>query len=144
MHWTTRGKRDPQLTEDALQFVKALMMAPIRRIAIENPVGIISKRIRKPDCIIQPWQFGHPESKRTCLWLKNLPVLEPTNVLTPPASGRWDNQTASGQNRLSPGPDRWKERSKTYQGIADAMADQWAPLLPGAVTESRNACEVAA
>ena len=133
MHWTTRGLRDPQLTEDALEFVQLLMEAPIPRIALENPVGIISKRIRKPDCIIQPWQFGHPEAKRTCLWLKGLPVLEPTNVLMKPASGRWENQTSSGQNKLAPSKYRWKERSKTYQGIADAMANQWASLLPKAV-----------
>lgn len=136
MHWTTRGLRDPQLTEDALEFVQLLLDAPIPRIALENPVGIISKRIRKPDCIIQPWQFGHPEAKRTCLWLKGLPVLEPTNVLEKPASGRWENQTSSGQNKLAPSKDRWKERSKTYQGIADAMAIQWTSLLPKAVTSA--------
>lgn len=134
MHWTTRGLRDPQLTEDALAFVQLLLEAPIPHIALENPVGIISKRIRKPDCIIHPWQFGHPEAKRTCLWLKGLPVLQPTNVLEKPASGRWDNQTTSGQNKLPPSKDRWKERSTTYQGIADAMAIQWASLLPKAVT----------
>ena len=136
MHWTTRGLRDPQLTEDALAFVQLLLDAPIPHIALENPVGIISKRIRKPDCIIHPWQFGQPEAKRTCLWLKGLPVLQPTNVLDKPASGRWDNQTPSGQNKLAPSKDRWKERSKTYQGIADAMAIQWAMLLPKAVTSS--------
>ena len=125
MHWTTRGKRDPQLTEHALDFVRLLMNAPVPKVAIENPIGVISTRIRKPDCIIQPYQFGHPESKKTCLWLKNLPVLQPTQVCNKPASGHWDNQTPSGQNRLGPGPDRWKERSKTYPGIAQAMADQW-------------------
>ncbi len=76
MHWTTRGLRDPQLTEDALQFVQRLMDAPIKHIAIENPISIISSRIRKPDQIIQPWWFGHDASKKTCLWLKNLPKLE--------------------------------------------------------------------
>jgi len=136
MHWTTRGLRDPQLTEDALEFVQLLLNAPIPHIALENPVGIISTRIRKPDCIIQPWQFGHPEAKRTCLWLQGLPALKPTNVLSKPANGRWDNQTASGQNKLAPSKDRWKERSKTYQGIADAMAIQWAPLLLSSVTGS--------
>lgn len=135
MHWTTRGLRDPQLTEDALAFVQQLLDAPIDRIALENPVGAISTRIRKPDCRIQPWQFGHPEQKQTCLWLKKLPVLSPTCVLEKPASGYWDNQTPSGQNRLGPSKDRWKERSRTYQGVADAMATQWAPLLPKAVTE---------
>jgi hypothetical protein len=125
MHWTARGLRDPKLTEDALEFVRCLMNAPISRIAVENPVGCISSRIRKPDQIIQPWMFGHPESKATCLWLKNLPNLKPTNVLQKPAIGRWDNQTPSGQNKLGPGEKRWAERSRTYQGIADAMAEQW-------------------
>lgn len=126
MHWTRRGKRDPQLTEDALAFVNLLLSAPVDRIALENPVGAISTRIRKPDQIIQPWQFGHPESKTTCLWLKNLPPLKPTNVLPKPANGRWENQCANGsQNKLPPSPDRWKLRSKTYLGIADAMAEQW-------------------
>lgn len=125
MHWTVRGKRDPQLTEDALDFVRLLMGANAPHIALENPVGAISTRIRKPDCIIHPWQFGHPESKTTCLWLKNLPPLKPTNVLAKPESGRWENQCASGQNKLAPSPDRWKKRSKTYQGIAEAMAKQF-------------------
>ena len=125
MHWTTRGKRDPQLTEDALDFVRLLLNAPVPCIALENPVGCISTRIRKPDQIIQPWQYGHAESKKTCLWLKGLPLLQPTDVLPLPANGVWSNQTPSGQNRLAPGPDRWKERSKTYNGIAIAMANQW-------------------
>lgn len=125
MHWTTRGKRDPQLTEDALTFVSLLLNAPIHRIALENPIGCISTRIRKPDQIIQPYQFGHNASKKTCLWLKNLPKLRPTDVLSLPPSGVWGNQTPSGQNRLGPSPTRWKERSATYQGIADAMAEQW-------------------
>lgn len=130
MHWTARGLRDPQLTEDALDFVRLLMNALIPRIAIENPVSIISSRIRKPDQIIQPWMFGHDASKATCLWLKGLPPLVPTNILPKPESGRWGNQTPSGQNKLAPSKDRWKERSKTYQGIADAMAAQWeTPIL---------------
>lgn len=126
MHWTVRGKRDPKLTEDALEFVRMLLGAPCKHIALENPVGAISTRIRKPDCIIHPWQFGHAESKTTCLWLKNFPALVPTNILQKPASGHWDNQCANGsQNKLGPSPDRWKMRSKTYQGIAEAMASQW-------------------
>lgn len=125
MHWTTRGLRDPKLTEDALEFVRLLMDAPIPRIALENPVSIISSRIRKPDQIVHPWQFGHDASKRTCLWLKNLPPLVPTDILPGDAKTRRANQTPSGQNRLGPSPDRWKIRSATYQGIADAMADQW-------------------
>lgn len=91
MHWTTRGLRDPKLTEDALNFVNLLMSANVNKIAIENPIGVISTRIRKPDQIIQPWQFGHPESKSTCLWLKNLPKLRPTNILQKPANGKWSN-----------------------------------------------------
>ena len=125
MHWTTRGLRDPQLTADALAFVRALMAAPIPRIAVENPIGRISTAIRKPDQVIHPWEFGHPESKTTCLWLTGLPPLLPTSVLTLPVSGRWANQTASGQNKLGPSADRWKIRSATYAGIAEAMADQW-------------------
>jgi site-specific DNA-cytosine methylase len=128
MHWTKRGLRDPKLTEDALAFVRALMDAPIESIAIENPVSIISSRIRKPDQIVQPWQFGHDASKKTCLWLKNLPPLHATKIVEPRIINgreRWGNQTDSGQNRLPPSADRWKIRSATYQGIADAMAAQW-------------------
>jgi site-specific DNA-cytosine methylase len=128
MHWTTRGLRDPKLTEDALDLVRLFMDAPIERIAIENPVSVISSRIRKPDQIIQPYQFGHDASKKTCLWLKNLPLLKPTQMVEPRivnGKPRWANQTDSGQNKLPPSKDRWKLRSKTYEGIADAMAVQW-------------------
>jgi hypothetical protein len=125
MHWTTRGLRDPQLTEDALTFVRRLMAAPIERIAIENPISVISSRIRKPDQIIQPWWFGHDASKKTCLWLIGLPPLKPTDMLPGDAKTRRGNQTASGQNKLPPSKDRWKIRSATYKGIADAMAEQW-------------------
>lgn len=125
--------RDPQLTEDALKFVRLLMNAPIDRICIENPVSVISTQIRKPDQIIQPYQFGHDASKRTCLWLKNLPKLAHTQYVEPrivQSNGktykRWANQTDSGQNKLTPSDDRWKLRSETYSGIADAMASQWA------------------
>jgi hypothetical protein len=125
MHWTKRGLRDPQLTEDALEFVQKLLNAPIEKIALENPVSVIS---RKPDQVIQPWQFGHDASKKTCLWLKNLPLLQPTNVIEPrivDGKKRWGNQTDSGQNRLGPSEDRWKIRSETFEGIAEAMAQQW-------------------
>lgn len=183
MHWTTRGLRDPQLTEDALDFVRLLMSAPIPRIALENPISVISSRIRKPDQIIQPWWFGDDASKKTCLWLKGLAPLVPTSPHPPrgwklvkfssdflDAEGEpedcpdcgidfgdcdcygptqdgieykvidgflfgrpegdagkptWGNQTPSGQNKLGPSPDRWKERSRTYPGIAEAMASQW-------------------
>jgi hypothetical protein len=85
----------------------------------------MSKIWRKPDQIIQPWQFGHPEAKATCLWLKGLEPLVPTNILTKPESGRWENQTPSGQNKLGPSEHRAKIRSRTYEGIAKAMAKQW-------------------
>jgi hypothetical protein len=114
-----------QQQQDALQFVHELMNAPIPKICIENPVGVISSKIRKPDQIIQPYQFGHPESKKTCLWLTNLPQLVYTNVLTKPEGTVWQNQTPSGQNKLGPSADRWALRSVTYAGIAQAMASQW-------------------
>ncbi len=101
---------------EAMEFVRMLMNAPIERIAIENPISIISSRIRKPDQIIQPWQFGHGETKATCLWLKGLPRLTATNIV----EGR------EGRiQKMPPSPNRWKERSRTYTGIADAMAGQW-------------------
>jgi hypothetical protein len=132
MHWTTRGFRDPQLTEDALEFVQKLMDAPIEKIVIENPISIISTRIRKPDQYIQPYEFGEDASKKTSLWLKNLPSLKPTKYIDPriiiqngKEYKRWANQTDSGQNKLTPSPDRWQERSKTYQGIAEAIVNQW-------------------
>jgi hypothetical protein len=182
MHWTTRGLRDPQLTIDALAFVRRLLTAKIKYKCLENPIGAINTRIRKPNQIIQPWQFGHDASKKTCLWLENLPELRHTTIVPPkgyqqirfaddcipcPDCGEpyctihnehyadcecigpteddviykridgylfgakkeikpiWGNQTPSGQNKLGPTEDRWKLRSKTYQGIADAMADQW-------------------
>ena len=125
MHWTTRGFRDPKLTEDALEFVQMLMDAPVEKICIENPVSVISSRIRKPDQIVQPWHFGEDASKKTCLWLKNLPLLVASNPLPGNDKTRRANQTASGQNKLAPSADRWKERSRTYFGIANAMAAQW-------------------
>jgi site-specific DNA-cytosine methylase len=101
---------------EALEFVRKLLNAPIPKIALENPVSIISSNIRKPDQIIHPWQFGHGETKATCLWLKNLPLLKPTNIV----SGREPKV-----HMMPPSEDRWKLRSMTYQGIADAMASQW-------------------
>jgi len=131
MHWTTRGLRDPQLTEDAFEFARLLFDAPIDKICIENPVSIISSRIRNPDQIIQPYQFGHDASKKTCLWLKGLPLLQHTNFVPGrdvAGKKRWANQTDSGQNKLPPSKDRWKLRSKTYEGIAKAMAEQWGEI----------------
>ena len=110
------AKRADGRQQDALDFVRMLMNAPIPRIAIENPISVISSEIRKPDQIIQPWQFGHGETKATCLWLKGLPKLTPTQIV--------DGREAR-VHRMPPSPDRWKERSRTYQGIADAMASQW-------------------
>jgi len=189
MHWTTRGLRDPQLTEDAIAFVGELLNAPIPMIALENPTGCISTRIRKYDQKIQPWQFGHDASKGTCLWLKCLPKLTATKIIAPkgyqsvkmafdciecPDCGEpwceehedhyadcpcigptqddahykavdgyefatlanpaprpvWGNQTPGGQNKLGPSDDRWKIRSKTYEGIANAMAEQYGSLKP--------------
>lgn len=101
---------------EALEFVRLLLSAPIPYIALENPVSIISTRIRKPTQTIQPWMFGHGETKATCLWLKGLPPLRPTNIVEGREQRIW---------KMPPGPDRWKERSRTFQGIADAMAQQW-------------------
>lgn len=112
-----RWFKEKQLEQlEALAFVRTLLEAPIERIALENPVSIISSRIRKPDQVIQPWQFGHGETKATCLWLKNLPPLEPTEIVEGREQRIW---------KMAPGPNRWKDRSRTYPGIAKAMAEQW-------------------
>jgi hypothetical protein len=131
LHWNKRRPERAQQTEEALDFVRMLLAAPVPMIALENPIGCISTRIRKPTQTIQPWQFGHDASKATCLWLKNLAPLTPTQTIAPrmvAGRKRWANQTDSGQNRLPPSADRWKIRSETYQGIADAMATQWGNL----------------
>jgi len=112
-----KNKREEQ--EQAIEFVRALADAPIRRWAIENPVGCLSTRWRKPDQIVQPWQFGHGETKATCLWLKGLLPLQPTQIV--------DGREAR-IHRMAPGPQRWRERSRTYAGIAAAMAEQWGTL----------------
>lgn len=109
-------KDKAQEQADALEFVRALMAAPIDRIALENPISKISSAIRKPDQIVQPWEFGHGETKATCLWLKGLPKLRPTDVV----EGREPKV-----HHMAPGPNRWRERSRTYAGIAKAMAQQW-------------------
>lgn len=190
MHWTARGLRDPGLTEFALDFVKKLLDANVPHIALENPVSVIATRIRKPDQYVHPWMFGDDASKKTCFWLKNLPVLEgyypnmvppkgwhrvmgvgdmvecencgepfcvehckhyvdcdcigPTedgvtykkidgylfaSRLVPVSKPVWANQTPSGQNKLGPSADRWKERSRTFPGIAEAMAVQWSDYI---------------
>ena len=109
-------KRASGEQQEALDFVRLLLDAPIAKIALENPISIISSEIRKPDQIVQPWMFGHGETKATCLWLKNLPKLTPTDVV----DGR-----AARVHRMPPSADRWKKRSETYPGIAKAMAEQW-------------------
>lgn len=131
LHWNSRRPGRATQTEAALLFVRELLDAPIDRIALENPIGCISSRIRPPEQIIQPHQFGHDASKQTRLWLKNLPPLRPTQLIAPRLVNgrkRWSNQTDSGQNKLPPSADRWKLRAMTYTGIAQAMADQWTNL----------------
>jgi hypothetical protein len=113
-----KEKREEQA--QAINFVKNLAEVPIPHIAIENPISVLSSKWRRPDQIIQPWMFGHGETKATCLWLQNLPPLKPTNIV--------DGREAR-VHKMPPGPDRWKERSRTYQGIADAMAEQWGNIL---------------
>ena len=111
-----KAKQESGVQQEALDFVRLLLEADIPKIALENPISIVSSKIRKPDQIIQPWQFGHGETKATCLWLKGLPKLVPTNIV----EGREQRI-----HKMPPSPTRWKERSRTYQGIADAMAQQW-------------------
>ena len=111
---------------EALDFVRLLMAAPIPRWCIENPVSVISSVIRPPDQIIQPWEYGHGEVKATCLWLSNLPKLRPTECV--------DGREAR-VHRMPPSPDRWKERSRTFQGVADAMASQWGTAALPPITE---------
>jgi hypothetical protein len=141
IHWNDRG-RGWEETDKALAFVKQLLDADIKHIALENPVSIISSRIRKPDQIIQPYHFGHDASKATCLWLKNLPKLLPTNEISPRivnGKPRWANQTDGGQNKLGPSDDRWKIRSTTYKGIAKAMAEQWNESALSSLLTSQSA-----
>lgn len=122
-----RHKRNQQ--DEAIEFVRNLMAAPVEQICIENPIGVLSRHIRKPDQIIQPWQFGHAESKATCLWLKNLPKLRPTKILSSgdmPLFPDEETHKIDGRvHREPPSADRWKKRSRTYEGIANAMAMQW-------------------
>lgn len=132
LHWNHRVPGRDAETEKALAVVRRIMAAPIPRIAIENPVGRIGTAIRPADQYIQPYEYGHDASKRTGLWLKGLPLLVPDpRLYVPPrmvnGRPRWANQTDSGQNKLGPKEDRWIERSRTYPGIARAMAEQWSP-----------------
>jgi len=126
-----KRKREDGRQQEAIDFFMDMINAPIPHIGVENPISIMSTVYRKPDQIIQPYQFGHPESKATCLWLKNLPPLTPTNILSLPESGHWENQTPSGQNKLGPSANRARIRSRTYEGIAKAIAYQWSIYLIG-------------
>ena len=132
LHWNNKRPGRAALTLEALDFVRLLLAAPVPRIALENPIGCISTKIRPYDQTVQPYQYGHDASKTTCLWLKNLPPLRPTGFIEPRivnGKRRWANQCDNGgQDKLPPSADRWKIRSLTYQGIADAMADQWGNL----------------
>lgn len=132
LHWNNKRPGRAALTLEALDFVRILLASPIPRIALENPIGCISTKIRPYDQTVQPYQYGHDASKTTCLWLKNLPPLRPTEFVEPRivnGKRRWANQCDNGgQDKLPPSADRWKIRSMTYQGIADAMADQWGNL----------------
>jgi hypothetical protein len=131
---TLIGKAWQEARVKAIEFVKTLAEADIDKIAIEKPTGVLSTHWRQPDQFIQPFEYGNDASKRTCLWLKNLPNLVPTNLAVPRLAlskdgrsyaFRWCNQTDSGQNKLPPSEDRWKLRSTTYDGWANAMAEQW-------------------
>lgn len=124
-HFHKPGRREKQ--DDALAFFSALLAAPIQRIAVENPIGVASTRIRKPDQIIQPWMFGHAEQKSTCLWLQGLPPLMATDNVQA-AMAALPKSQRERIHYLSPSPNRWKIRSRTFQGIAAAMAAQWGAL----------------
>lgn len=140
LHWNTRTPGRLAKSQEALEFVIRLMTAPIRHIAVENPIGLISTTIRRFDQKIQPWQFGHSEAKATCLWLQNLPPLKPTCTLVKPPRGYWENQTASGQSAIWERENRWKVRAITYPGIAAAMAFQWGRHITNA-RHTKNAVE---
>lgn len=145
IHWNARRPERATHTEAALEFVREMLKAceHIPHWGLENPASIISTRIKPKTQEIQPYDFGHDASKKTWLWLHNLPPLLPTKYIEPrkiivdgKTYKRWANQTDSGQNRESPSPDRWKKRAKTYQGIADAMAAQWsAAIINGKTTQ---------
>ena len=131
LHWNKRVPGREAKTLAALEFVRELLAAPIKRICVENPAGRIGTAIQKASQFVQPYQFGHDASKKTGFWLKGLPTLRPTGMIEPrmvDGKPRWGNQTDSGQNRLGPSPRRWKDRAITYKGIASAMVIQWGSL----------------
>lgn len=135
IHWNSRVPGRAAKTEEALEFFKTVDRHPnVCRSTLENPIGVVSTRYRRHDQTLHPWQFGHDAEKTTNLWLRDLPPVEIDPALRVPGrivngKERWSNQTDSGQNRLSPGKDRWKERSRTYPGIAEAMVKTWLPLI---------------
>lgn len=140
LHWNNKVPGRAEKTEEALAFVRYLLDLPIPRIALENPQGCIGTRIRPASQYVQPYEFGDDASKKTGLWLKNLPCLVADPSQRVPGRmvedkgrmvERWSNQTDSGQNRLPPSEDRWKDRSRTYPGIANAIALQWGAVLAG-------------
>lgn len=132
LHWNKRVPERALKTQEAITFTKRIWYSDIPRIALENPIGCLSTEIGKPTQIIQPYNFGEDASKSTCLWLKNLPLLKNTEYIKPRTTKdgkkRWANQTDSGQSNVGPSEDRWKLRSITYTGIAEAIADQWCNL----------------
>lgn len=131
LHWNTKRPERAQLTEQALDFVVEMLNAPVDRIVLENPIGCISTRVRRYDQLIHPYQFGDDASKSTCLWFKGVARIDPALAVAPriiDGKKRWANQTDSGQNRLGPSEDRWKLRSETYRGIAEAFAENWGQL----------------
>lgn len=125
LHWNKRRPERQAKTDAAVEFFRRLLECKIPRKALENPIGCLSTRIRKPDQIIHPWQFGDDASKATCIWVDGLPLLVPTNILPGGRSARRANQTPSGQNKLGPSGERAMLRAITYPGIADAMGEQW-------------------
>lgn len=125
LHWLDKQPGRREKMEDALDFVRELLSAPVEKIALENPIGRIGSAIRKPDQVIQPWQFGHYESKATCLWLKNLPPLQPTNIVKIEDWDTWDNTYHNGQHTRTDKRNRAHETARTYAGVAAAMAQQW-------------------
>ena len=132
LHWNKRRPGREQKTKRSLAFVRMLLEAPVQRIAVENPVGCISTKIRPADQYIHPYEFGHDASKKTGLWLKGLPLLKPTRQIAPRivnGKRRWANQTDSGQNNIWPSESRSYQRAKTYEGIAEAMVNQWGRFL---------------
>lgn len=125
IHWNSRVPGREVLTVEALDLFRFIWALSVPRLCVENPIGLISTHVLASSQIIQPYEFGHPESKATALWLRGLPLLEATNVLPLPRCGFWDNQTESGNNKLPPSVDRSDLRATTYPGIAAAMAEQW-------------------